>query len=185
MNIKFMLLMTLVSFLQIANLKAQGLEQPPAGKAYIYVVRHVKVGLAINFQYYVGDRYIGKFNAPKYLRFECDPGKHVIWAKSENRSFVEVEAEAGKIYLIDVGVQMGMAVARVNLIPVLSTDIGSKRYQKAVKLINKKAPELISNSTLVASNEEKRDAANSGMERYYSLKESNEHKIKKLASHIN
>src|SRR5688500_8701014 len=79
---------------------AQIIDPAPADKAVIYFVRPSFLGFAINFSYFDSTRLIGKFKGPAYIRYTCDPGSHLFWARSENRDFVEAEVEAGKIYFI-------------------------------------------------------------------------------------
>ncbi|MDX1315030.1 MAG: hypothetical protein R3356_05960, partial [Eudoraea sp.] len=87
-------------------------------KATVYFTRASGLGALINFTYFDGEKAIGKFNGPKYMKYECDPGKHLFWARSENKSFVEAELQAGKVYLIDVLPRMGGLKASVKLVPV-------------------------------------------------------------------
>lgn len=63
---------------------AQSLTPAPTGKAVVYFVRPSLLGFAINFSYFDSTALIGRFNAPKYIRYECDPGPHLFWARSEN-----------------------------------------------------------------------------------------------------
>src|SRR5687768_7278818 len=91
-----------VLFLLITiSLIAQNIEPAPPDKAVIYFTRTGSLGLAINFSYFDSTKLVGVFNGPKYIRYECEPGTHLFWARSENRSFIEGEVEAGKIYFIE------------------------------------------------------------------------------------
>jgi len=74
----------------------QNIEPAPADKAIVYFVRTSSLGFAINFSYFDSTKLVGKFNGPKYIRYECDPGSHLFWARSENKDFVEAEVDAEK-----------------------------------------------------------------------------------------
>ncbi len=83
------------------NVQAQELKKPSERKAMVYFTRVEALGFLINFKYFDGEKYLGKFNYGKYLAYECDPGKHIFWAKSENSDFVEADLEPNKIYILD------------------------------------------------------------------------------------
>ena len=107
------------------------IEPAPADKAVVYLARPSTLGVLINFNFYDGDQLIGRFNGGKYLRYECAPGEHVFWARSENRSFVEATLEAGNIYVIEAIPLMGGIKAQVLLAPVDPTkDEVSKATRK-------------------------------------------------------
>ncbi len=120
---------------------SQGFTPPSEGKAVVYITRVAKLGAAVNFRYFHNDQFISRFNAGKYIRYECEPGEHLFWAKSENRDFVTAELEAGKIYVIDAKVQMGGMKARVKLVPIDFSD--PKYLAKIEKLVNKKPPHML------------------------------------------
>ena len=46
---------------------AQELRKPSEGKCLVYFVRSSSMGFLINFKYFDGDKYLGKFNHGKYL----------------------------------------------------------------------------------------------------------------------
>ena len=119
-------LMTLVNFFAYA----QSIEPAPENKAVIYFVRSSSLGFAINFTYFDGPKVIGRFNGPKFLRYECEPGEHLFWARSENRDYVQANLEAGEIYVIHVVPQMGGIKAGVRLVPINSPNYEMKKIQK-------------------------------------------------------
>ena len=57
---------------------SQDLKKPSEGKSLVYFVRSSSVGFLINFKYFDGEQYLGKFNYGKYLVYECEPGKHLF-----------------------------------------------------------------------------------------------------------
>jgi len=114
---------------------SQELRKPTEGKSLVYFVRTSGLGMAINFKYFDGDKYLGKFNYGKYMIYECEPGKHVFWASSENKSVIEAELEAGKVYIINSEVLMGLLYAEVGLLPF---DNNPNNYKTPKKYENKK-----------------------------------------------
>lgn len=129
----FLLLTILVSSLTFS----QDLRKPSEGKALVYFTRTGFMGSAINFKYFDGEKYLGKFNSGKYLAYECEPGKHLFWAKSENFDFLEADLEPGKIYIVQSLVKMGAMKAAVNLVPLTKSDEDyQKTKEKLIKLIS-------------------------------------------------
>lgn len=96
---------------------SQELKKPSEGRSIVYFVRSSGMGALINFKYFDGEKYLGKFNYGKYLIYECEPGKHIFWSRSENTDFIEANLEAGKIYIVDSEAQMGAIKAGVELVP--------------------------------------------------------------------
>ena len=158
-------ILTTVFFFCILTLGySQEIAAPAEGKCVVYFVRVSSLGFAINFSYFDKDKFIGKFNGPKYMRYECEPGEHLFWAHSENFDFITAELEAGKIYFIEAMPQMGVIKAGVHLEPVDPKN--SKRLTKIENLINKKSPETYTESELEAENKNLQDLIAKGLERY-------------------
>ncbi len=124
---------------------SQDLKTPSEGKSLVYFVRSSSVGFLINFKYFDGEQYLGKFNYGKYLAYECEPGKHLFWSKSENIDYLEAELEAGKVYIIDSEPQMGAIKAAVKLVPF---DNNQNNYKNLKKYERKKESILESISKL-------------------------------------
>lgn len=146
---------------------SQNVENDSAKTATVYFVRASGLGALINFTYFDGEKVIGKFNGPKYMKYECAPGQHLFWARSENKSFVEADLIAGEKYLIHVVPTMGGLKASVRLIPVDKNIYKMKQMQK---LVTKRKPEVFSETEL---NELQIDAVEiiaRGMEKYQELK---------------
>ena len=101
---KLLLLIALLSHFWV---QAQTIKPAPTDKAVVYFVRASSLGALINFTYFDSSKVIGRFSGPKFLRYECEPGEHLFWARSENRDYIKGNLEAGKIYVIDVIPQMG------------------------------------------------------------------------------
>lgn len=162
----------------------QNIKPAPEDKAVVYFARVASAGFAINFTYFDSATVIGRFNGPKYLRYECEPGKHLFWARSENRDFVEAEVEAGKIYFIEASPQMGVIKAGVSLQPVDSTD--KKTIKKILKLIKKKDAESFTPEELAKETKNFKDVIERGLEKY-SQEKDNTKKVQRLEKtmHIN
>jgi hypothetical protein len=142
----------------------QNLEPAPNDKAVVYFVRTSSMGFAINFSYFDSTKLIGRFNGPKYIRYECDPGKHLFWARSENRDFIHADLDAGKIYFVEAVPTMGAAKAAVMLLPIQAGN--PKKMKPILKLLNKKPPVSFSEAQIAAETIELADAVQRGMERY-------------------
>ena len=57
---------------------------------------------------YDGQEPIGMIASAHYVRHECPPGEHLFYSESdENKSFVEANLLAGKVYLIEVDIRLG------------------------------------------------------------------------------
>lgn len=143
---------------------AQDFAPAPDGKAVVYFVRPSALGLAVNFSYFDNTKLIGKFNAPKYIRYECEPGEHLFWARSENRDFIEANVDAGKIYFIEAVPKMGAMKAAVQLVPVDPAD--TKKMEKITKLLRKKPSESFTPEEIAAETKNLQDVIDKGLEKY-------------------
>ena len=175
------IIVLLVFNLTFAFSYAQELTKPSEGKSMVYFTRVGATGFLINFKYFDGENYLGKFNHGKYLAYECEPGKHLFWAKSENIDYVEAELEAGKIYIIDSEPQMGAIKAGVKLVP-FDNDVNN--YKNIKKYDRKKANVLeaisgakeytISEDDLAEAKKDHENLVKRSMEKYNKRKEKGE-----------
>ena len=149
--------------------KSQEIPPAPADKSVVYFVRASGLGFAINFTYFDSTKLIGKSNGTNYIRYECEPGHHLFWARSENRDFVEAEVEAGKIYFLEVVPQMGAIKASVQLKPVDPSN--EKTMKRILKIFNKKGPETFSPGELEKEAENSKDVMERGLEKFREEKE--------------
>jgi hypothetical protein len=143
---------------------SQNFPSAPENKAVVYFFRTSASGSAINFTYLDSIRVIGKFSGQNYFRYECDPGLHLLWARSENRDFIEANFEAGKIYLIDAVPRIGAIKAAVALEPTAWHD--SKRMEKISKLMEKKPARTWTSQELDALTKDFADPIARGIEKY-------------------
>jgi hypothetical protein len=162
MNKKLALIIPLVLF-SLSSM-CQNLISAPEDKAVVYFVRTSIAGFAINFSYFDSTKLIGVFNGPKYIRYECQPGQHLFWARSENRDFVEAELEAGKIYFIEAIAKMGAIKASVELQPVNPNDIS--KMEKIIKFLNKNSSESFTEDELKKETIRLQSAIDRGLEKF-------------------
>jgi hypothetical protein len=143
---------------------AQGLKKPSEGKVMVYFARAEQMGFLVNFKYFDGEKYLGKFNYGKYLAYECEPGKHLFWSKSENSDFVEADLEAGKIYIIDSETLMGAFKAGVKLVPFDNNPANYKNEKKYNRKKNRILESISSGESYIISDddlkEDKKDYQN-------------------------
>ncbi len=147
----------------------QGIQDPPEDKAVVYFVRPSGSGFAINFSYFDSDKFIGLFAGKGYIRYECNPGTHLFWARSENKDFIEAEVEAGKIYFVEAMVLMGFVKAQVALLPINPDN--PKKMKSLLKVIDKKAPESMTADELAIESENFKDIIARGLNKYREDKE--------------
>lgn len=133
-----LLLLILIFTIHSNLIEAQDFQKPSEGKSVVYFLRTSNLGAAINFKYFVGEEYLGKFAGKNYARLELEPGKHLLWAKSENLDFMEADLKADATYLIHVKPKMGGLKAAVRMEVVDTND--TKLFEKVKKLMSKKKP---------------------------------------------
>jgi hypothetical protein len=126
--------------------KSQNIPLPISDKATVCFVRQSSVGFAINFTFFDSTEVIGKFNGRNYFIFECEPGKHLFWARSENKNFLEADLEAGRIYLIEAAPQMGAIKAGVQLYGRRPNDFN--KQELLIEFMETKAPLVFDENTL-------------------------------------
>ncbi len=156
---------------------SQELKGPAEGKAMVYFIRSNELGYIINFKYFDGEKYLGKFSYGKFLSYECEPGKHLFWSKSENVDFIEANLESGKIYIIDSEPQMGVFKAGVKLVPFVDDVLlykNEKRYLKTKERILKSITEnkeyIISNEDLEEAKKDLESVIKKNIEKYNNRK---------------
>lgn len=142
---------------------SQNIPPAPEDKAVVYFLRPYSLGFAINFSYFDGDQLVGRFKGNKYTRYECEPGTHLFWARSENRDFIEADVEAGKIYFIEAKPRMGGLKAAVFITPV---DPKTHDMKRIVKLMNKRGPETFTAEKLAADQADLAVAIENGLQKY-------------------
>lgn len=154
---------------------AQGQEliPPSPGKSTVYFVRSLGSGALVNFKYFDGERYLGKFNGRGYLIYETDPGDHVFWVTSENRDFVEATLLPDKIYIIEVRPTVGAFKAALKLFPLANDD--PKHRKRIFKLISKMTPQWLGREDVTAEEKDLEFYIQNGIKKYNSDKEKGKH----------
>lgn len=85
-------------------------------KALVYIVRPSSLGTSVKMKVYANDKYVGSTGGSRFLYAILDPGKYVFRSEAENDSEVIIKAEASKIYYIEQEVNMGLFLARNELV---------------------------------------------------------------------
>jgi hypothetical protein len=175
-------LFPLLSLLLFSFSTGNEIAPPAEGKAVVYFARTASIGILINFSYFDKDKFIGKFHGHGYIRYECEPGEHVFWAKSENSDFITADLEAGKIYFVEALPKMGGLKARVRLMPVNpAQDV--KMVKVIESMVSKKDGETYTADYLQTENEKWKDDIQKGMERYQDMVTKQE-KIERLSKEM-
>jgi len=150
---------------------AQNMEPAPEDKAVVYFVRPSSFGALINFSYFDSTTLIGRFKGPRYIRYECEPGQHLFWGRSENKDFVEANLEAGKVYMIEAVVMMGGIKAGLRLEPINQK---TKNLKKINKLLGKRKSESFSHEELEEDTRDLEGVIERGMDKYQEMKKDGE-----------
>ncbi|MGC4103715.1 hypothetical protein [Ferruginibacter sp.] len=106
------------------------------------------------------------------MRYECTPGRHLFWGRSENRDFIEADLEAGKIYFIEAVPQMGALKASLNL-KAINPDADAKAMKRILKVIRKKKDKSSSEEDQASETEDLGEVIKRGLERYQEVKNKN------------
>ena len=96
---------------------SQTFEPAPADKAVVYFVRTLKGGFGslANTFIFDSEEAMGILSYRNFIRYECEPGEHLFWAIRSNistitftyyKSYVKANLDPGKIYLMEVRLQM-------------------------------------------------------------------------------
>ena len=150
----------------------QEIDKPSEGKALVYILR-TGAGPLLNFRIYDKDKFLGALSGFKYMVYETEPGKHLFWATSENRDFVEADLEPNSVYVLNAEGQMGAFIAQVSLSPLKPTEFRDKRtFFQVVKGAKKQ------NYTPVS--DDKTENITKGLTRYNELKSKDSKAIKFL-----
>ena len=158
--------LTLVISLSPAG--AQNIDPAPEGMAVVYFARPATLAQNAYFSYFDSTRFVGKCDGPSYVRYECTPGRHVLWARSENRDFIEADLKAGKFYFIEVLIGLGAIKAAVRLSPVGPDD--EEALDRIEALLKHQPPERLLEGQYKTTDEKIKKEVERGMERYRELK---------------
>lgn len=95
--------------------KEETFGQIDASKALVYVIRPTSWGFGVDTWTFSDDKFIGMNRGKSYFYTYLDPGRHLIWTKSENISPLEISFEPGKAYYFEEHILMGAFTPRVKL----------------------------------------------------------------------
>lgn len=153
---------------------SQAIEKPSEGKSLVYIAK-TGGGFLVNFRIYDGEKFIGALEGFKYMVYECEPGKHIFWATSENRDFIEADLEPNAVYVLNAEGQMGAFIAGVNFKPLNPNEFKDRRlFYQIIKKFNKQ--------TEFKTDVDKSENIRKGMQKYNELKEKESSKIRILDS---
>ncbi|WP_209330432.1 hypothetical protein [Lunatimonas salinarum] len=147
---------------------AQQTDNPNPDKAKVYFMRVSGTGALVNFKYFHGNHYLGKFSGPNYFVYEVEPGEHLFWVTSENRDFIEATLEGGKTYFIEVRPTIGGVKAAVKVLPIDPAD--TKRMKLVNRMILKKQPMVFDDAKVAEDRESMDFFIQNGLEKYTSDK---------------
>ncbi|WP_176450307.1 DUF2846 domain-containing protein [Pseudomonas delhiensis] len=106
-----------------------GYELPKAAtsdQGLVYVVRPSNAGGLVRFNVFLDDREdaseMGYNRGNQYIYFYVEPGKHTISSKAENWADLSFEVRAGEVVFIKQEVEVGMLMARNNLVLLGDTE---------------------------------------------------------------
>ena len=119
------------AFSKIDNLSAD------RGLVYIYRVPSIK-GAAISYDIKVGENAITTLKNGGYFPYQTTPGEVEFSAKTEARSAVTIDVEAGQTYYVKGSLSVGFLMGRPHL-SIVPIDVGEKEIQKCVLLPEKLA----------------------------------------------
>ncbi len=105
---------------------------PIPGRAIVFVVRPTSFASLIRMDVNCDTTYIGTTGPKRYVYTVLPPGKYTFLSRSQNKSFLEITVEAGKIYYLEQQVKMGAIYARTNL--KLAEEADGKKFLAKCKL---------------------------------------------------
>lgn len=134
---KFLQISCIFIFCFMANTNAQQLEGPAEGKARVYLFNFGAL-IKTPAHVFVGNAYKGTVDGSRYIGFDVDPGKQLIWTFSAaKRWFSDAELEAGKTYYLHILMTPG----KFNPVPapvLYNACKNNKKGKKTYKSITKK-----------------------------------------------
>ena len=165
-KIAFIVLFSII--IGFSNVYSQGFTPPEEGKSVVYFVRVSTYGFAISFEFFDNDKFIGAFKGKNYLRYECDPGEHLLWASSENKEFITADLQENSTYIILVHVIMGGMKARVGL---AGCPADNKEFRNAKNIVMKKKPKITSQKNIEATTKKlnKRNFIEDNLDKYETI----------------
>ncbi len=160
---------------EVTTSNIQPFQKPKEGKSLVYIIKSGP-GAFVNFRTFLNNKFLGVVTIDSYLIVECDSGKQLFWATSENRDYIEADLLPNKVYVLNAEGQMGAFVAGVNFKQLNPNEKSSKNLF-ARKLKNSNAVIYDPNNTEI---EDKTENITKGLSKYKELKKDNSEKIIQL-----
>lgn len=98
--------------------QSEAFGQIDANRALLYVIRPTSFGFGVDTWTFCDDQFMGMNRGKSYFYVSIEPGRHLIWTKSENISPMEMSFEKGRVYYFAEHILMGAFTARVKLEPI-------------------------------------------------------------------
>lgn len=116
-------------------------EKPKQGNSKVYVYRTSGLGGAVVpsvHQTNLGtneDKIIGEVKPSGYISTEIQPGKYQIWAKTEAKNEVYIDAKADEIYCVEHYISFGFFIGhpQFKLIPIEQCKLDIKTTKLSIK----------------------------------------------------
>lgn len=177
----FLFLLTSINLFAQSFLKSglQTFQKPSDGKSLVYILKS-GAGALINFRIYKDDVFLGVLSSGNYIVVECDPGKHLFWAASENRDFIETNLLPNRVYVLNAEGQMGAFIASVSLKQLDP----NKKSNKNLFYRNVKNNSAVVFNPNKPSEEDKTENIKKGLAKYEDLNKNNSTKIIKLDNNL-
>lgn len=154
--LSFIILATSISF-------GQGFTKPSEGKSVIYIV-NIMLGLS-QTKIFNEEGCIGFLKSRDYLRYECEPGEHVILGLTGvNRDFFTADLKAGEIYIMQMRTveKLGGSAPLFKAIDDLSS---SGKRNGIIKIVNKPA-NVAGDEEIAKTNKKWLKTAKKGFDKY-------------------
>lgn len=119
-----------IGYVKFEKVHVRGEVKPD--KALVYFLRPTSMGAAIKSFVMCDDEIIGINRGKSYFFAQIEPGKRVLWAKSENVDALELDLQPGVTYYVRNSPQTGVFKARTKL-DLLSDQDGLKALEKCKK----------------------------------------------------
>ena len=114
--------------------------------------------------------------------YECEPGRHLFWARSENKSFIAGELQPDRIYFLEAVPDIGALKSGVQLYQI--TPKQDKRVEKMLKFIRKKEPRIFTEGDLSLLQREMEEVVARGLSQWATILKNNQYNTLDPASFI-
>lgn len=95
---------------------------PKSDKAVLVIARTTSIGFAVTIENYLDKKLIGQTKGKSYFITDVTPGKHYVMGHAENWATAGINFEAGKMYVLNQDIRMGVWMARTGFSPLTWND---------------------------------------------------------------